>query len=977
MILTRIYINNEEIDLKDDVSIPLNFNIADIREPEKKSTTWSKTVILPGSSFNNNLFSNIWNVNAVIDSSGTTNFNPNFNPNLKAKAEIYYNNALQFTGICQLLNVNVTDKYEVEYEVAFFGELQNIYQFFTNKFLRDIDLTQYDHKYTLHNQYLSWLTDYTNGYVYPHIDYGYSVNSQFRVEHIFPAIYIKTILDKMFSEAGYSYQSNFFDSEMFKHLILPYSGLSTLKLTAEQVRERTMRASKVSTQSVLNDLVAPQTHLISFTDETTPPNFDTGNNWYDVNGGTDYQTFVVPKSGTYTITNYIKANITHQPSTATAELNQARRMVGQMCLVKNNLTTIAGRNCWMKEIPANLDIDDSFMFTASTGTTSPVTLTSGSTSLTSEGTFSVTTYLNQNDILQFKYIENTGAYNLTQQGSVLINSIYKSGGTLQTHGVTSNFKMNFLADSFFSVSLADTNIQEGDDLTLNTVLPDKVLQSEFFNSIIKMFNLFVEIDKTNPNNLIIEPRPTFYSSGVTRDWSDKLDYSKETKIIPMGELNNKTYLFTYKSDTDYFNNLYQTRYAEVYGQQKYDIENDFLKGEVKTEVIFSPTPLVNTLGHDRVISKIYSVDSSGAIKPTNANIRILYYGGLKDTAFQWSHIASSGTTLRTNYAYAGHLDDVANPTFDLSFGVPREVNYTPTRYTANNLYNKYWRDYIEQIADKDSKLFVGYFYLNEFDIQALDFRDNFYFENEVWRLNKIIDYDRINNQTTKCEFIKLKTLPPYQDDTGVDINGGYEEIDNINPAPTSRVGTTFNNNHVADGAIVSGFNNVVNSGKGVIVSGSDNYVGDGATNVTITSSTGVTILDGISNVSVTNSSGLTISESNITYNNGIKSNNNVSYKQYIALLSQTGITDPIVNVLENTLSGEIIWLRTNTGEYEGELIGEFTFNKTTINCSNTQPGEIRTNRQDSDKVNVYTYDSSGTPADAQLLYSTIEIRVYN
>jgi len=973
MILTRIYINNEEIDLKDDVSIPLNFNIADIREPEKKSTTWSKTVVLPGSSFNNNLFSNIWNVNAVIDSSGTTNFNPNFNPNLKAKAEIYYNNALQFTGICQLLNVNVTDKYEVEYEVAFFGELQNIYQFFTNKFLRDIDLTQYDHKYTLHNQYLSWLTDYTNGYVYPHIDYGYSVNSQFRVEHIFPAIYIKTILDKMFSEAGYSYQSNFFDSEMFKHLILPYSGLSTLKLTAEQVRERTMRASKVSTQSVLNDLVAPQSHLISFTDKTTPPNFDGGSHWYDINGGATFQTFVVPKSGTYNLTAYIKANITHQPSTATAELTQSRRHVGQMGIFKNTTQMIAGRNCWMKALPANANIDDSFMFTASTGTT----ISSGTTSLNSEGTFTLTTYLAENDILQFKYFEGTGAYNLTQSGSVLIDSIYKSGGVLQTHNTTSNFNMNLLSDSFFSVSLADTNIQEGDDLTLNTVLPDKVLQSEFFNSIIKMFNLFVEIDKTNPNNLIIEPRPTFYSSGVTRDWSDKLDYSKETKIIPMGELNNKTYLFTYKSDTDYFNNLYQTRYAEVYGQQKYDIENDFLKGEVKTEVIFSPTPLVNTLGHDRVISKIYSVDSSGSIKPTNANIRILYYGGLKDTAFQWSHIASSGTTLRSNYAYAGHLNDVTNPTFDLSFGVPREVNYTPTRYTANNLYNKYWRDYIEQIADKDSKLFVGYFYLNEFDIQALDFRDNFYFENEVWRLNKIIDYDRINNQTTKCEFIKLKTLPPYQDDTGVDINGGYEEIDNINPAPTSRVGTTFNNNHVADGAIVSGFNNVVNSGKGVIVSGSDNYVGDGATNVTITSSTGVTILDGISNVSVTNSSGLTIIESNVTYNNGIKSNNNVSYKQYIALLSQTGITDPIVNVLENTLSGEIIWLRTNTGEYEGELIGEFTFNKTTINCSNTQPGEIRTNRQDSDKVNVYTYDSSGTPADAQLLYSTIEIRVYN
>ena len=59
MILTKIYINDEQIDLKDDVSIPLNFNIADIREPEKRSTTWSKTVILPGTAFNNNLFSNL------------------------------------------------------------------------------------------------------------------------------------------------------------------------------------------------------------------------------------------------------------------------------------------------------------------------------------------------------------------------------------------------------------------------------------------------------------------------------------------------------------------------------------------------------------------------------------------------------------------------------------------------------------------------------------------------------------------------------------------------------------------------------------------------------------------------------------------------------------------------------------------------------------------------------------------------------
>lgn len=970
MILTKIYINNEQIDLKEDVSIPLNFNIADIREPEKRSTTWSKTVILPGTTFNNDLFSNIWNVNAVINSTGTTNFTPNFNPNLKAQAEITYNEATQFKGICQLLNVNVTDKYEIEYEVAFFGELQNVYQFFNNKFLRDLDFTEYDHEYTLYNQQLSW--NNTEGYIYPMIDYGFGINSQFKVTEMFPALYVKTIIDKMFADAGFSYSSSFFETQLFKKLIIPYSGASTLKLTAEQVRERTMRASRTDTLSILNDLVAPQTHLVSFTDKTTPPNFDGGNHWYDVNSGTDYQTFVVPKSGTYTITAFIKANVTHQPSTATAELSSFNRCIGQMGVFKNTLQMISGRNCWMKQLPNNLDIDDSFNFTAGTITT----LTSGSTSLTSEGTFTITSYLAENDILQFKYIENTGSYNLTQSGATLINTIYKSGGTFQTHNTTSNFKMNFLNESFFSVQLTDTNIQEGDDVEVNVVLPDKIKQSDFFNSIIKAFNLFVEVDKGNPKKLLIEPRPTFYASGTTRDWSYKLDYSKETKIIPLGELNNKTYLFTYAEDTDFFNADYKTTYNEIYGQRKYEVLNDFLKGEVVTQLIFSPTPLVNTIGHDRVISKIYTLDANGTIKPTQSNIRLLYWGGLKPTNNAWQHIATSGTTSRNDFPYAGHLDDVNNPTFDLNFGVPNQVYYTAQRYTANNLYNKYWRDYIEQISDKDSKIFSGYFLLNEFDIQSLDFRDLFFFENEYWRLNKIIDYDRVMNQPTRCEFIKLKTLPNYTDDSGIDINGGSEDLDNLTPAPTAR-GMAFNNNYVAIGALVSGRNNLVQSGDGVIVSGQDNVVGVGSKNITITSSTGVTVLGGVSNISVTNSSGLTVSESNVTYNNGIKTNNNVSYKHYIALLYQTGTNAPTAYVLENTLSNLITWTRSATGDYDGTLTDEFTEFKTAIFCNNTGQGEILIGRKNNNAVRVQTFNSAGTASDDKLTYTTIEIRVYN
>jgi len=988
MILTKIYINNEQIDLTDEVSIPLNFNIADIREPEKRSTTWSKTVILPGTTFNNKLLSNIWNVNAVINSTGTTNFTPNFNPNLKAIAEITYNDATQFKGICQLLNVNVTDKYEINYEVAFYGELQNVYQFFNNAYLRDLDFSKYNHKYTLYNQELSW--NNTEGYTYPMIDYGFQINSRFNVTNMFPALFVKTIIDKMFNDAGFSYQSNFFNSTIFKRLIIPYSGGSALKLTNQQVSERTGRASRTSTQTIKQDNQNPilsdgsreyAVRLI-YPDKTTVPNNDVGNNFSDQDGGSNYQTFTIEKAGTYTISAYVRANVKHYPTAANFNFSGDLNTVGILQIVKNPEnkgsynTNIASRVINLQPYAAISPRDDSFNILNQINFTP--TVSSGTTSLTGEGTLSVNAYLEKDDIIQIKILKAVG-------NQFTPNSLYRVGTVRETVGTNSYAELNILQDSYFSVALADTNIQEDDDVEINAVLPDKIKQSEFFNSIVKAFNLFVEVDKQNANKLLIEPRPTFYSSGTVQDYSNKLDYSKETKIIPLGELNNKSYVFTYKEDTDYFNSNYKTTFNEIYGQKKYDILNDFLKGEVRTELIFSPTVLVDTIGHDRVISKIYTLESNGTIKPTQSNIRLLYWGGLKTTNVQWQHIATSGTTYRGNFPYAGHLDDVNNPTIDLNFGVPYQVYYTPIKYTANNLYNKYWKDYIEQISDKDSKIFSGYFLLNEWDIQNLDFRDTYFFENDFWRLNKIIDYDRINNQPTKCEFIKLKTLPEYIDDIGVDINGGVKNLDTDTPAPTARIGTTFNNNHVADGAIVSGKNNIVSSGDGVIVSGDSNVVGYGSSNVSILASTGVTILGGVSNVAVTNSSGITVTDSNVTYNNGIKTLNNVSYKHYIALLSQSGTNAPTANVLENTLDEELTWTYTAVGYYTATS-NQFLRSKTAILINQTSTLNIgigafitasTVTTDDQVIINVYDPYNSFANVNSFLVDTYIEIRVYN
>ena len=44
------------IDLNDDIPYSLNYSIADVREPDKRNASFSKTITIPGSKNNNKIF---------------------------------------------------------------------------------------------------------------------------------------------------------------------------------------------------------------------------------------------------------------------------------------------------------------------------------------------------------------------------------------------------------------------------------------------------------------------------------------------------------------------------------------------------------------------------------------------------------------------------------------------------------------------------------------------------------------------------------------------------------------------------------------------------------------------------------------------------------------------------------------------------------------------------------------------------------
>ena len=232
------YLEYVEVDLYEDIPFTLTFNIADIRNPDKRNGSYSKTVRLPGTDTNNALLGNIFEID--IDGS--------YNPNIKALAYIDIDSIEQFRGVLQLLQINRTRDF-IEYEVSVYGNAGSLFLGVGNKFLNELDLSAYNHKRTSANIQNSLTTsiikngstfdNFTGsittkfpngqpdgiGYMYPILNDGsqqFGLIGNFTSGELTPAIYAKQIIDSIFESVGYTYRSDFLNSSFFKKLIIPY-----------------------------------------------------------------------------------------------------------------------------------------------------------------------------------------------------------------------------------------------------------------------------------------------------------------------------------------------------------------------------------------------------------------------------------------------------------------------------------------------------------------------------------------------------------------------------------------------------------------------------------------------------------------------------------------------------------------------------------------------------------------------------------
>lgn len=249
MIRTEIYIEDQLIDLLKDIGTDFTYSIDDVKDFGSKNTSFSRTISIPATARNNQIFGFAFEINMAHEHNmDLPNVNTNFTASQAAKCEVYIDRIQIFKGVIRILEM-VSDKGATEYQCAVFGELGGFITELQNRRLEDLDFSQYNHTYNVTEIEDSWDVVNGSGYFYPLIDYGnVSTNKDdFSVSTFRPALYVKEYIEKIFEETTYTLNCDFFDTAFFKTLIIPNNSQGI-----RGTNDRFILGTKTSSQVLLN-----------------------------------------------------------------------------------------------------------------------------------------------------------------------------------------------------------------------------------------------------------------------------------------------------------------------------------------------------------------------------------------------------------------------------------------------------------------------------------------------------------------------------------------------------------------------------------------------------------------------------------------------------------------------------------------------------------------------------------------------------
>lgn len=791
-----------QLTLFGDEPISIDILANDITDISKKNSTRSQAFTIQADKNNNDLLNHIFNIGA--DSL--------FDARKKTPCYILNDNVMFFNGNLQLLKVNVKNKNVVSYDVVVYGEVSDLLKSIGDKLLTDLDFSNLNHVFNVDNIVASWTADTdTLGYYYPLIDYGYDLdvndlnnmipaNSTWNGSiyatggmdpFIFkPALSNKMVLDKIFASASFSYESDFLNSDVFKETIIPFNGDIKLANNDDYTDQFLFyvgttpsvsfseNQSVTSTQSYYNKVYG---QLLNYQPKINDNSFP----FYDIAGDFNTSTYKYVASES-TVQNFV-ANVVVKFDAYTGSY------IDGYSYVKFN---------WYRKKPG--------------GTT--IHFFQQQVQLPNVKYLGVT-YSVRSDTPKLNNPLSNVFYPVQDGEEIFFQIDIQATGYPWANTYTPQAYITTTIESTELYNNVYPDLVHGGMLFYNQFVPKNVKQIDFVKSIVTMFNLMVIPDKNNPKKLKLIPRKDYYASGTIKDWSDKLDAGSKIDEKFLSELQkNKKIRLTYKEDKDFYNTDYKSSTNTVYGEYVNIIDNEWIEGEQKIEVAFSPTPIDKVIGSiDVYAPKIAKRDeASGIYSRTDFNMRFLRKN--KTLMTTQNTFKLIGYTASNSYPYAGHLDHPTAPELDYNFGQIAYAYYPELRsMTPNTLVDEYWKDYLDDISDKNSKIIKCKIYLTPNDIAQFNYNDSIY-------IKGLTDDGGHYFIVNKINYIPTSNLPS-------DV-----ELIKVNRKPTEKLRTYIVANPKTVGAIRNldiGKRNTINSSE-IIVTGKDNYVGFNSNTSTIT-----------------------------------------------------------------------------------------------------------------------------------------------
>jgi len=279
--MIKLYIGGQEVDLnQEDVNVTIDYSIENIELGNISGAHSKRNVTLPATKTNVNIFQNITDPGAII-----TNAYKLLSARLEADGVPILTGKARLEGAdLQAINSGFLAS---NFKVSLIGNNADWFADVGNTLVRslgwnDIEVsettvkTNYNPTTAEHCFILMKWKAWENE--------DYITNNEMT-----PAIFIWQILEKAFRTKGYTLNS-IFKTDPFNRLIIPMG----LNLGADYLKDFVNLKASIPSPSLIDNITNPSPVLITFTDETTSPNFDTGNNYSS-------GIYTVPITATYTL----------------------------------------------------------------------------------------------------------------------------------------------------------------------------------------------------------------------------------------------------------------------------------------------------------------------------------------------------------------------------------------------------------------------------------------------------------------------------------------------------------------------------------------------------------------------------------------------------------------------------------------------------------------------------------------------------